>query len=334
MYGTILVTGGTGSFGQAFIRNILSNSDIEEIRVFSRDEDKQNTQRLFYNNPKLKFYLGDIRDYESISRAITGVDFIFHAAALKHVPSCEFFPIEAVKTNVLGTTNVINLAIENNVKKVVALSTDKAVYPINAMGQSKALMEKLILSNARLYKNSSTKFIITRYGNVMASRGSIIPIFSKNLLSNKAVDITNPNMTRFLMSLDEAVQLVLFAMKTGETGDLFIQKSPSSNVLNLAKALSIFFNKELKYKIIGPRLGEKNHETLITKEEMASAIDIEKYFRIPLQDSTLNYEKYMSVGNVSIDSFQEYNSSNTYNLNESETLIKLNEISSTLNSYL
>lgn len=333
MYGNILVTGGTGSFGQAFIKKIIDNNDINEIRIFSRDEDKQNSQRLSYDNPKLKFYLGDIRDYESLKRAVIGTDFIFHAAALKHVPSCEFFPLEALKTNVLGCNNVINLAIENNVKKVVALSTDKAVYPINAMGQSKALMEKLILSNARIYKNSSTKFIITRYGNVMASRGSVIPIFSKKLLSNKVIDITNPNMTRFLMSLDEAVNLVIFAIKTGESGDLFVQKSPSSTVLNLAKALSKYFIIELKYNIIGPRLGEKEHETLVTKEEMSSAIDQDKFYRIPLLDNSFNYEKYLSIGDTSINSFEEYNSYNTYNLNELETYEKMKEISDVLNAF-
>jgi len=333
MEGIILVTGGTGSFGQAFVNKILNDKRIEEIRIFSRDEDKQNKQRLSLNSPKIKFYLGDVRDIESLRKAIDGVDYIFHAAALKHVPSCEFFPLEAVKTNVMGTTNVINLATKFSVKKVIALSTDKAVYPINAMGQSKALMEKLILSNARVSKKSKTSFIITRYGNVMASRGSIIPIFSKNLLNNKAIDITETKMTRFLMTLDEAVDLVLFAMKKGKNGDLFIQKSPSSTVLNVASGLARFYNRELKYNIIGARLGEKIYETLVTKEEMALAINHNKYFRIPLNDSNLNYEKYISLGSPKIADQEEYNSNNTHNLSENETFKKLNEISHILNSY-
>lgn len=312
---TLLITGGTGSFGNAVI-NCFLNTDIKEIRIFSRDEKKQNDMRMKYANPKLKFLIGDVQDISSVRACMEGVDYIFHAAALKQVPSCEFFPLEAVKTNVIGTENVLTAAIEGEIKKVVCLSTDKAVCPVNAMGMSKALMEKIFISKSRSAKN--TLICGTRYGNVMASRGSVIPLFIEQIKNGQPLTATDPNMTRFLMNLDEAVELVLFAFENAQSGDLMVQKSPAATIEDLANALKKLFNADNEIKIIGTRMGEKIHETLLTQEEKASAIDLGKYFRVPAGKSDLNYSKYFSDGSKDIKNIQEYNSSNTHRLQSSE----------------
>lgn len=333
---TLLITGGTGSFGNAVLRRFLK-TDIGEIRIFSRDEKKQDDMRKLYNNPKLKFYIGDVRDYNSILDAMRGVDFVFHAAALKQVPSCEFYPIQAVQTNVLGTENVLNAAIASGVKRVVCLSTDKAAYPINAMGMSKALMEKVIVAKGRNLKDSETMICLTRYGNVMASRGSVIPLFIDQMRKGNPITITDPNMTRFMMSLDEAVDLVLFAFENGKSGDTFVQKSPASTVELLANTLKNLFNKpEHEIKIIGTRHGEKLYEVLMTKEERVRAIDMGNYFRVPADDRDLNYSKYFEDGQEVITQAEEYNSHNTYRLNEEELrkmLLDLYEIQDELKEF-
>ena len=332
----LLITGGTGSFGNAVLRRFLK-TDIGEIRIFSRDEKKQDDMRKLYNNPKLKFYIGDVRDYNSVLDAMRGVDFVFHAAALKQVPSCEFYPIQAVQTNVLGTENVLNAAIASGVKRVVCLSTDKAAYPINAMGMSKALMEKVIVAKGRNLKDSETMICLTRYGNVMASRGSVIPLFIDQMRKGNPITITDPNMTRFMMSLDEAVDLVLFAFENGKSGDTFVQKSPASTVELLANTLKNLFNRpEHEIKIIGTRHGEKLYEVLMTKEERVRAIDMGNYFRVPADDRDLNYSKYFEEGQEVITQAEEYNSHNTYRLSEvelGEMLFNLTEIQEDLEEF-
>jgi UDP-N-acetylglucosamine 4,6-dehydratase len=319
---TLLITGGTGSFGNAVLKRFL-DTDINEIRIFSRDEKKQDDMRKHYNNDKLKFYIGDVRNIDSIRDAVKGVDYIFHAAALKQVPSCEFFPMEAVRTNVLGTDNVLTAAIDAGVKNVVCLSTDKAAYPINAMGTSKAMMEKVITAKSRNVKAEDTTISCTRYGNVMASRGSVIPVFVEQIKNNKPLTVTNPEMTRFLMNLDEAVDLVLFAFANAKPGDLFVQKAPASTVGDLAQALKELFKSESKINVIGTRHGEKAHETLMTKEEKAKAIDMGDYFRIPADNRDLNYEKYLEDGDKKVTEAEEYTSHNTIQLNVASTKEKL-----------
>jgi len=314
---TLLITGGTGSFGNAVLKRFL-DTDIKEIRVFSRDEKKQEDMRIALNHPKLKFYIGDVREYSSIANAIEGVDYIFHAAALKQVPSCEFYPMEAIRTNVLGAENVLTAAANHKVEKVITLSTDKAVYPINAMGMSKALMEKLMLAKARI-SAGSTVYCGTRYGNVMGSRGSVIPLFISQIKENKAITITDPNMTRFMMSLDDAVDLVLYAYQHGKQGDRFVQKAPAATIETLAKALIELYNSNTEIRIIGTRHGEKQHETLLTREEMAVAEDCGQYFRVPADTRDLNYNKYFFEGEETISKAEDYNSSNTYRLNVQET---------------
>lgn len=320
----LLITGGTGSFGRTVLSFYLS-SDIKEIRIFSRDEKKQEEVRLLYNSEKIKYIIGDVRDTRSINAACVGVDFIFHAAALKQVPSCEFYPLEAVKTNVLGTQNVLDAAIANGVGKVICLSTDKAAYPINAMGISKAMMEKVALSTARnLSDDSNTTICVTRYGNVMASRGSVIPLFIKQIKEGKNITVTNPHMTRFLMSLHEAVELVLFAFTKGRQGDLFVQKSPACTVEHLAEALLLMLNAQNGIDIIGSRHGEKLYETLLTREEYSKAIDLGGYYRVPLDMRTLNYtgtqhDNFLDLGN-------EYNSENTKQLSIDEIISKIKEL--------
>lgn len=319
---TLLITGGTGSFGNAVLERFL-NTDIKEIRIFSRDEKKQDDMRKRYNNEKLKFYIGDVRNPESIRDAVKGVDFIFHAAALKQVPSCEFFPMEAVRTNVLGTDNVLNAAIDAGVKRVVCLSTDKAAYPINAMGTSKAMMEKVIVAKSRNINPDDTTICCTRYGNVMASRGSVIPLFVEQMKSGKPITITDPNMTRFLMNLAEAVELVIFAFQNANQGDLFVQKSPASTVGDLAQALKQLFKSNSEIKIIGTRHGEKAHETLMTREERAKAEDLGDYYRVPADTRDLNYEKYFSDGDEKVTTIEEYNSFNTTRLDVAGTIEKV-----------
>jgi len=314
-----LITGGTGSFGNAVLEKFL-NSEVSEIRIFSRDEKKQHDMRVAFNNPKVKFFIGDVRDKQSIISAIQGVDYVFHAAALKQVPSCEFFPIEAVKTNVIGTENVLSAAIENDVKKVICLSTDKAVYPINAMGASKAMMEKIFVAKSRT--SNSTVICGTRYGNVMASRGSVIPHFYNQIKTKTDITVTDPNMTRFMMTLDDAVNLVLYAFENGNSGDIFVQKSPSTTIGNLAKIMKKIYNSSVKIKNIGIRHAEKMHETLLSSEERIIAEDLKNYFRIPSDNRDLNYSKYFSEGQNSLAKFEEYNSFNTNRLDE-KTLIKL-----------
>jgi UDP-N-acetylglucosamine 4,6-dehydratase/5-epimerase len=309
---TLLITGGTGSFGNAVLNRFLHTDHFKEIRIFSRDEKKQDDMRTQLNNSKLKFYIGDVRDYNSVERAMRGVDFVFHAAALKQVPSCEFFPLEATKTNVFGTQNVIDAAGVNKVKKVICLSTDKAAYPINAMGISKALMEKVAVAASR--NLTETTVCLTRYGNVMASRGSVIPLFVKQLQSGQALTITDPNMTRFLMSLDEAVELVLFAFENGNSGDLFVNKAPAGTIGDLAEALKIICKVNNEVKIIGTRHGEKLYETLCTREEMIKAEDLGEFFRIPADNRDLNYNRYFSEGEVDMTTIEDYHSHNTKQL--------------------
>ncbi|MBN2693529.1 polysaccharide biosynthesis protein [bacterium] len=324
----LLITGGTGSFGNAVLDRFLE-SEIKEIRIFSRDEKKQEDMRIKYKNDKLKFYIGDVRDYDSINSAMVGVDFVFSAAALKQVPSCEFFPIEAVKTNILGTENTMKAAIANGVKKVIVLSTDKAVYPINAMGMSKGLMEKCAVAKSRTISEGGTVICCTRYGNVMASRGSVIPLFIEQIKDNKPVTITDPNMTRFMMSLDEAVNLVLFAFENGKQGDIFVQKSPAATIETLAKAVFAVLKKEENIKIIGTRHGEKKYETLVTKEEMLKAVDLGDYYRVPADNRDLNYTKYFTEGEKLLSEADDYNSHNTRRLDLKEMvemLVNLKEI--------
>ena len=312
---TLLITGGTGSFGNAVIRRFI-DTDIGEIRIFSRDEKKQDDMRKAYGSPKLKFMLGDVRDIASVRSAFFGVDYIFHAAALKQVPSCEFFPMEAVKTNVLGAENVLTAAIEAGVRKVVCLSTDKAVYPINAMGMSKALMEKTFIAKSRSSRN--TLICGTRYGNVMASRGSVIPLFIDQIKAGRPLTVTDPKMTRFLMNLEEAIDLVLFAFEHAQPGDLMVKKSPASTIGELAQALKALFGSDSGVQTIGVRMGEKMHETLLTREERAAAIDEGDFFRVPADASDLNYAKYFSSGSRKVAAMHEYNSSNTHRLTPEE----------------
>jgi UDP-N-acetylglucosamine 4,6-dehydratase len=307
----LLITGGTGSFGNAVLNRYLNTEHFKEIRIFSRDEKKQDDLRKRVNNNKVKFYIGDVRDRDSLISAIKGVDFIFHAAALKQVPSCEFFPLEAVKTNIIGTDNVLTVSQEFQVKKVVVLSTDKAAYPINAMGMSKALMEKVMVAKSRILDSDKTVFCGTRYGNVMASRGSVIPLFIDQIKDNKPLTITDPNMTRFMMTLDDAVDLVLFAFEHAKQGDLFVQKAPAATIGTLAKALIELYNSTSKIKVIGTRHGEKLYETLVNREDMIKAEDLGDYYRIPADNRDLNYEQYFSEGMPQLDKLNEYHSHNT-----------------------
>lgn len=307
---TLLITGGTGSFGNAVLDRFLS-TDIKEIRIFSRDEKKQHDMRIALNNSKVKFYIGNVRDKGSVDIAMRGVDYVFHAAALKQVPSCEFFPLEATKTNVFGTENVIKSAVEHNVKKVICLSTDKAAYPINAMGMSKALMEKVAVAQSRNVPENKTTVCLTRYGNVMASRGSVIPLFIEQIKKGEPLTITDPNMTRYLMSLEQAVDLVLFAYEHGNQGDLFVQKAPASTIEILAKALIELFETDTELKVIGTRHGEKLFETLCTREEMTKAIDLPGFFQIPADNRDLNYAQYFEEGDEQKSTIEDYNSHNT-----------------------
>jgi len=307
---TLLITGGTGSFGNAVLKRFL-NTDIKEIRIFSRDEKKQDDMRRHYNNGKIKFYIGDVRNSSSISQAMKSVDYVFHAAALKQVPSCEFFPVEAVKTNILGTDNVLQAAEDNAVKRVVVLSTDKAAYPINAMGMSKALMEKVMVARSRNNDATTQIFCGTRYGNVMASRGSVIPLFIEQIKAGKPLTITDPNMTRFMMTLEDAVDLVLYAFEHGQPGDLFVQKAPSATIETLAKAMLDLYQSKSELVVIGTRHGEKLYETLVNREDMVKAEDLGDYFRIPADNRDLNYAQYFSEGIPDVSKFEEYHSHNT-----------------------
>jgi UDP-N-acetylglucosamine 4,6-dehydratase/5-epimerase len=318
----LLITGGTGSFGNAILERFL-DTDIKEIRIFSRDEKKQNDMRIAFNNPKVKFYIGDVRNFDSINIAIRGVDYVFQAAALKQVPSCEFFPMEATRTNVIGTDNVIKAAVANKVKNVICLSTDKAAYPINAMGMSKALMEKVAVASSRNIEKGGTKICITRYGNVMASRGSVIPFFVDQIKKGLPITVTDPHMTRYLMSLDEAVDLVLFAFNNGQQGDLFVQKSPASTIGDLAQAIKELFNANNPIKVIGTRHSEKLYETLCTREEMAKAIDLEGFFQVRADNRDLNYGKYFEEGDFKTSTLEDYNSHNTNRLNIEQVKEKL-----------
>lgn len=318
----LLITGGTGSFGHAVLDRFLS-TDIGEIRIFSRDEKKQDDMRHFYRNDKIKFFIGDVRDISSVKNAMYGVDFIFHAAALKQVPSCEFFPLEAVKTNVFGTDNVLTAAIEYGVRRIVCLSTDKAAYPINAMGTSKAMMEKVIVAKSRTVSQENTMICCTRYGNVMCSRGSVIPLFIDQIKSGQAPTITCPDMTRFIMSLDEAIDLVLYAFEHGNNGDIFVQKAPACTIMTLAEAVQQIFHTSFEPKIIGIRHGEKMYETLLTKEECAHATDLGSYFRVPADTRDLNYEKYFTQGMREDTLLHEFNSDNTVRLDVEQVKAKL-----------
>lgn len=327
---TLLITGGTGSFGNAVLNHFLK-TPIKEIRIFSRDELKQDNMRHFYQSEypeysdKLKFYIGDVRDINSIRNAIQGVDYIFHAAALKQVPSCEFFPIEAVKTNVLGTENVLTAAIESNIKKVICLSTDKAAYPVNAMGTSKAMMEKVIIAKSRIVKPEKTTICCTRYGNVLCSRGSVVPLFISQIKEGKPMTITEPMMTRFIMSLEEAVGLVAFAFENAESGDIMVQKAPACTIEVLAKAVGELFHSE-EVKVIGIRHGEKMYETLLTNEECSQAIDMGDFYRVPADKRDLNYDKYFCLGNQKRNILKEFNSNNTQLLNVEQVKNKLLEL--------
>lgn len=321
---TLLITGGTGSFGNVVLKKFL-DTEIKEIRIFSRDEKKQDDMRRHYQNDKIKYYIGNVRDISSIRNVMHNVDYVFHAAALKQVPSCEFFPLEAVKTNIIGTDNVITVAIEEEVKKVICLSTDKAAYPVNAMGISKALMEKTFIAKSRTVSPEKTLICGTRYGNVMASRGSVIPLFIEQIKSNQPLTVTDPEMTRFIMNLDEAVNLVLYAFKNGETGDIMVQKAPACYIGDLAKALLELFKASNEIKIIGTRHGEKKYEVLLTKEEAAKAIDKGEFFRVPSDNRDLNYEKYLEQGSHEISVTDEFNSNNTKILSINELKEKLLE---------
>lgn len=330
----LMITGGTGSFGNTVLKRFLS-TDVREIRIFSRDEKKQEEMRIALNNDKLKFYIGDVRNYDSISQAMKGVDYVFHAAALKQVPSCEFYPMEAVRTNVLGTENVMSAAIASGVKRVVVLSTDKAVYPINAMGISKAMMEKLMVAKARMQNEGETVLCATRYGNVMASRGSVIPLFISQLKEKKPITITDPNMTRFLMSLEDSVDLVLYAFRHGKQGDIFVQKAPASTVADLAHALKEIFSMDNPIRVIGTRHGEKLYESLLSREEMARAEDRGGYYRIPADNRDLNYAKFFSDGEKKVAQFDDYTSHNTERLGIEEVkklLLKLDFIQEQLHA--
>lgn len=331
----LLITGGTGSFGNAVLKRLL-NTDIKEIRIFSRDEKKQADMRVKLKNPKVNFYIGNVRVHESLNFAMQGVDYVFHAAALKQVPSCEFYPMEAIRTNILGSENVLNTAISNGVKKVIFLSTDKAVYPINAMGLSKALMEKLMISKARVTPPDITTFCCTRYGNVMATRGSVIPLFTKLIKENKPITVTDPKMTRFMITLEDSVDLVLYAFQQGNQGDRFVVKAPAATIENLVKALKEIFNAKNEVKMIGTRHGEKLHETLLTREEKAIAEDCGKYFRVPPDTRDLNYNKFFSEGEFQITEAEDYDSANTHQLNVKEIkdlLLSLDFIQNELNNF-
>ncbi|MGA2363179.1 MAG: polysaccharide biosynthesis protein [Candidatus Aminicenantales bacterium] len=321
----LLITGGTGTFGNAILRRFL-NTDIPEIRIFSRDEKKQEEMRLQYNNPKLKFYIGDVRELDSVAKAMAGVNLVFHAAALKQVPSCEFYPLEALRTNALGAENVMNAAEAAGVKKVIVLSTDKAVYPINAMGISKAMMEKLMIAKARLIGENGTVICGTRYGNVMASRGSVIPLFIKQIEDGRPLTVTDPEMTRFMMSIDNAVDLVLYAFKNARPGDIFVQKAPAATIAAIAEALKKIFKSDNPIKIIGTRHGEKLYETLLTREEMARAEDLGEYFRIPADNRDLNYDLYFTEGQVKVSRERDYNSYNTRRLDVDELVKMLSKL--------
>ncbi len=330
----LMITGGTGSFGTAVLGRFLG-TDVREIRVFSRDEKKQEDMRIALNNPKLKFYIGDVRNYDSISEAMQGVDYVFHAAALKQVPSCEFYPMEAVRTNVLGAENVMNAAVACGVQRVIVLSTDKAVYPVNAMGISKAMMEKLMVAKARMRRDGETVLCATRYGNVMASRGSVIPLFVKQMKSGQALTVTDPLMTRFLMSLEDSVDLVLHAFQHGRQGDIFVQKAPASTVGDLAQALLELFQSKVAVRTIGTRHGEKLYESLLSREEMARATDMGQYFCVPADGRDLNYNKYFIEGETQVSSFDDYTSHNTDRLNVEQVkalLMKLDFIRDELNA--
>ena len=327
----LLITGGTGSFGKTVLKKFI-NTDIRDITIFSRDEKKQEEVRNKFNNDKIKFVLGDVRDYSSVYQALDGIDYVFGAAALKQVPSCEFYPIEALKTNVLGVENVLNASKERGVKRVIILSTDKAVYPINAMGMTKALSEKVMASKSRIF--SEMVMCATRYGNVMASRGSVIPLFVNQIVRDEIITVTNPNMTRFMMSLDDSVELVKYAFKNAQSGDIFVQKAPAASIETLVLALKDIFNSKSEMKIIGTRHGEKLYESLLSSEEMAKAEDLEKYFRIPVDSRNLNYSKYFDKGDQMSDNLEDYNSHNTYQLNVNETkkvLLNLEFIKNRLN---
>ena len=331
---TLLITGGTGSFGNAVLNRFLE-TDIKEIRIFSRDEKKQDDMRTRLKNKKVKFYIGDVRNYESIEKAMRGVDFVFHAAALKQVPSCEFFPLEAAKTNVFGTQNTIDAAVSNGVKRIICLSTDKAAYPINAMGISKALMEKVAVAASRNIPEDSTIVCLTRYGNVMASRGSVIPLFVKQINEKTPITVTDPKMTRFLMSLEDAVDLVLFAFEHGNQGDLFVNKAPASTIGDLAEAIRDIFNAENEIKVIGTRHGEKLYETLCTREEMQKAQDMGEFYRIPADNRDLNYSRYFSEGETDMSEIEDYHSHNTQRLtdiNLKQTLLGLDFIKEAMNA--
>jgi UDP-N-acetylglucosamine 4,6-dehydratase/5-epimerase len=330
----LMITGGTGSFGHTVLKRFIE-TEVKEIRIFSRDEKKQEDMRIALGCDKVKFYIGDVRDYDSISQAMTGVDYVFHAAALKQVPSCEFYPMEAVRTNVLGTENMLNAAIAKGVSRVVVLSTDKAVYPINAMGISKAMAEKLMVAKSRTIPEGGTVVCATRYGNVMASRGSVIPLFIQQLLDGQEITVTDPSMTRFLMSLEESVDLVLHAFEHGQQGDIFIQKAPASTVADLAQALKELLKKNNPVKIIGTRHGEKLYESLVSREEMAKAEDMGQYFRIPADNRDLNYKKYFVEGEQRISEFDDYTSHNTHRLDVEgvkEVLTKLDYVQEFLNA--
>jgi len=313
----LMITGGTGSFGRTVLRRFLS-TEVREIRIFSRDEKKQEEMRIAINHPKLKFFIGDVRDYSSIYQAMKGVDFVFHAAALKQVPSCEFYPLEAVRTNVLGSENVMEAAISRGVQRVVMLSTDKAVYPINAMGISKAMMERVMIAKARMQDKNETVLCATRYGNVMASRGSVIPLFVSQLREGRAITVTDPNMTRFLMSLEDSVDLVLYAFKHGNQGDIFVQKAPASTVADLAQALKEMLGMDNEIQVIGTRHGEKLYESLVSREEMAKVKDLGRYYCIPTDNRDLNYAQFFSEGEEEIAHLDDYTSHNTERLNVEE----------------
>ncbi len=330
---TLLITGGTGTFGNAVLRRFL-DTDIKEIRIFSRDEKKQEDQRISLASPKVKFYIGDVRNSDSILPAMQGVDYVFHAAALKQVPSCEFFPIEAVRTNTLGAENVMNVAMACHVKNLIVLSTDKAVYPINAMGMSKAMMEKLMVAKARMYGDSTTIFCGTRYGNVMASRGSVIPLFLNQIQEGGPLTITDPNMTRFMMTIDDAVDLVLYAFEHGSPGDIFVQKAPAATIHTLAEAMLRLFNGKSDIRVIGTRHGEKLYETLLNREEMVKAEDMGEYYRVPADVRDLNYAMYFVEGQEALSAKEDYTSHNTHRLDVdgmAELLLKLDIIKDALN---
>lgn len=331
---TLMITGGTGSFGNAVLKRFLE-TDVKEIRIFSRDEKKQEDMRIVFNHPKLKFYIGDVRNYDSIHDAMKGVDYVFHAAALKQVPSCEFYPMEAVRTNILGAENVMNAAIINNAEKVVVLSTDKAVYPINAMGLSKAMMEKLMVAKSRMRSEGETVLCATRYGNVIASRGSVIPLFINQIKEGKPLTVTDPTMTRFLMSLEESVDLVLYAFEHARQGDIFVQKAPASTIEVLAQALKELFGQTNEIRIIGTRHGEKLYESLVAREELAKAEDMGRYFRIPADNRDLNYAKYFAEGELEIAMLDDYTSHNTMRLDVESVkklLLKIEYVQEQLNA--